>query len=64
MWYEDHPWFDGERCVLCGTNYYDAMMYEIPCVPKAERKPYNYTSESPYYTEEKENDQNNEKTLR
>lgn len=54
--YDTHPLFEDERCVVCNTNYYDAILYDIACVPKSERPPFNWTSETP-------NDKTIEKTL-
>lgn len=42
--FNSHAHFDGERCVDCGTNMYDAMLYNIAC--NDDREPYNYTTET------------------
>lgn len=40
-----HAVFDGERCIECGVNTHDAMLYDIACHP--DREPVVYTTETP-----------------
>lgn len=44
----DHYFFEGERCMYCNVNMYDAMIYDDdPEDCPVEREPVKYTTETP-----------------